>query len=121
MKAVILFLLCLAAGIELRAQVAINADGSVPENSAMLDIKSVSKGLLIPRLTQAQRDAIASPAAGLLVFVTDNSQFYYYNGTAWTSLSSSVSGGWGLAGNAGTRPVILMLKGKEIRPSEAWP
>ncbi len=44
------------------AQVAINTDGSNPEPSAMLDIKSDTSGLLIPRMTMAQRDVINTPA-----------------------------------------------------------
>jgi uncharacterized protein (TIGR02145 family) len=51
--------------------VAINADGTAPANSAMLDVKSTSKGFLLPRMTQAQRDAIDSPANSLMVFCTD--------------------------------------------------
>jgi len=51
----------------LAQSVSINTDGSAPNSSAALDIKSDSKGLLIPRLTATQRSAIASPATGLLV------------------------------------------------------
>ena len=53
------------------AQVSVNADGSDAHSSAMMDVKSTSSGLLTPRMTAAQRDAIASPAEGLLVFCTD--------------------------------------------------
>lgn len=68
--------------------VGINADGSNPDNSAMLDVKSTSKGLLIPRMTEVQRTAIAFPATGLLVYQNDVAQgFYYYDGSAWTNLS----------------------------------
>src|SRR5205814_3861439 len=86
--------------------VAINTDGSNPDNSAMLDIKSTAKGILIPRLTSAQKSAIASPASGLLIYQTDATVgFYYYNGSSWTPLSSAAQGpisGWATAGNAGT-------------------
>jgi hypothetical protein len=78
-------LLFLACGQLLQAQVAVNTDGSTPDNSAMLDVKSTTKGLLAPRMTQLQRDAIVSPANGLLVFQTDNIPGYYYNnGTSST-------------------------------------
>lgn len=74
----------------LHAQVGINTDNSAPDGSAMLDIKTTEKGLLIPRMTAAQRIALAAPATGLLVFQTDgNDGFYYYNGTAWISLTDS--------------------------------
>ena len=62
------------------------------KSSAMLDVQSNSKGLLIPRLTTAQRDAIASPAAGLLVYDIDNSGFFYFDGSGWLAISESTSG-----------------------------
>ena len=56
-------------------------------SSAKLDIASITRGLLIPRMTLSQRNAIAAPATGLLLFQTDNTPgFYYYTGTAWTAL-----------------------------------
>lgn len=67
---------------------AINTDGSNADASAILDVKSTNKGMLVPRMTTAQRTAIASPAKGLLVFDNDTGDFWFYNGTAWTSLSS---------------------------------
>ncbi len=62
------------------AQVAINQDGSSADASAMLDVKSTSKGILLPRMTQTQILAITSPVSGLMVFNTDNNRFYLYNG-----------------------------------------
>src|SRR5690349_20787668 len=85
---------------KLNAQsVAINTDGTVAHSSAMLDIKTTSKGLLIPRMSSSQRTSISSPATGLMVFDTDTNTFWYFNGTAWTNLSGA---GWFLTGNAGT-------------------
>ena len=84
-----------------QAQVAINTTGAAPDNSAMLDITSNIKGLLTPRMTSAQRTAIASPATGLLVYDTDLSLFYYYNGSSWTALASPASA-WSVNGNTGT-------------------
>jgi hypothetical protein len=70
--------------------------------SAVLDVKSTSKGFLAPRMTTAQRSAIASPAEGLLVYQTDGSKgFYYYTNSAWTSLAAGAAA-WLLTGNAGT-------------------
>ena len=63
------------------AQLGVSIDGSQPDGSAMLDVKSTGKGMLIPRMTAAQRDAIANPATGLLVFCTDNNYFYSNRGT----------------------------------------
>ena len=72
------------------AQVAINTDGSNPDNAAMLDVKSTVKGLLIPRMTTTQRDLIASPTIGLLVFNTSTNSFDYYTGSAWVKLNNTV-------------------------------
>ena len=86
--------ICLLAGFDfsLNAQnVGINDDGSQPQNSAMLDVKSSNKGLLIPRMTQTARNQIVGPANGLLIFQTDNIPgFYYYNGSAWTHIGSGI-------------------------------
>ncbi|MEP7170775.1 MAG: hypothetical protein ABI855_15510, partial [Bacteroidota bacterium] len=70
-----------------------------PDASALLDLTSINKGLLAPRMTTAQRIAISSPAAGLLVYDISLSEFYYFNGTIWTPIGTT---GWGLTGNSGT-------------------
>ncbi|MDX1408432.1 MAG: hypothetical protein R3330_09875, partial [Saprospiraceae bacterium] len=54
-----------------------------PDPSAILEITSDSLGVLVPRMTAAERDAITNPATGLMVFVTDDSSFYCFEGTAW--------------------------------------
>ncbi len=62
----------------------INTSGASADPSSILDLSSTSKGLLIPRMTLAQRNAISAPATGLLIYQTDNTPgFYHYNGTAW--------------------------------------
>lgn len=53
------------------SQVAINTDGSAPEPSAVLDVSSSSKGLLIPRMTFTQLNAIQNPVEGLMVYCTN--------------------------------------------------
>ncbi len=58
------------------------------DSSAMLDVKSLTKGFLTPRMTSVQRTGIASPATGLLVFDTNINGYYYYNGTDWINLST---------------------------------
>lgn len=58
-----------------------------PDASSLLDVQSTTKGLLIPRMTKAQRDAIVSPATGLLVYQTSGTKgFYSYNGSSWTQI-----------------------------------
>jgi hypothetical protein len=88
----------LVLGASALAQVAVNTDGSLPDNSAMLDVSSASKGLLAPRMTLTQRLAITSPATGLIVYQTDGTSGFYYNsGTpaapSW-SLIGSNAGQW---------------------------
>lgn len=88
---------------------AVGINNANPAASSILDITSTSRGFLAPRMTSAQRNAIAAPANGLLVFDTDLGAFYYYDtqGTpAWRPLlaSSKSTGlaGWSTLGNAGT-------------------
>ena len=72
----------------------INTDGSQPDSSAMLDVKSTGKGLLIPRMTSANRLTISSPAVGLLVYQTDQTAGFYYNagpGSNWEYLNPYTS------------------------------
>lgn len=71
------------------AQVGVNNDGSQPDNSAILDAKSTTKGQLTPRMNTAQRDAIASPARGLIIYNLDCDDFQYFNGAAWIPLGNS--------------------------------
>jgi hypothetical protein len=100
----LLFLLFMAIAMNAGAQVAINSDNSVPDNSAMLDIKSSDKGILIPRMTQAQRNAIASPATGLMIYQTDNTPGFYFNsGTSVSPVWGPTGAGsfWGITGNNG--------------------
>ena len=76
------------------AQVGINTE--TPDASAALDITSTTGGLLMPRMTNAQRLAIETPAAGLIVYVTDFDEgtFMFHNGTIWgiLALGNSASG-----------------------------
>ncbi len=93
-KSIALYILLLTvfSGYQLAAQ-----DGSVgvgtttPDGSAILDVSSTSKGVLLPRMTMGQRDAIASPAPGLIIYQTDNNPgFYYYLG-GWQPLTSALA------------------------------
>ncbi|MCB9332191.1 MAG: hypothetical protein H6574_13995 [Lewinellaceae bacterium] len=70
----------------LAAQVSVNQDNSAPDPSAMLDVKSTNKGLLPPRMTEAQRDAIQNPTPGLIIYCTDCMEMQMYNDTAWTNM-----------------------------------
>ena len=91
-KLLLTLIIIVATALSGFAQVAVNTDGSTPNSSAMLDVQSSTKGMLIPRMTQTQRTAIASPETGLMVYQTDaTTGFYFYNGTVWTQLTDALS------------------------------
>jgi len=83
----IIIALLFLANTTLQAQVGIGTTN--PDTKAALDISSNSKGLLIPRMTTAQRDAITSPTEGLIVFNSDTKRIEVYN--AGSSGEGSVS------------------------------
>jgi hypothetical protein len=77
-------------------QVSVSTSPSTPDPSTILDVKAIDKGLLIPRMTLADRNNISLPAHSLLIYQTDNSPGYYYNtGTSaspvWTKFVSTQS------------------------------
>ena len=81
----------LLTGITIFAQVSISADNIPPDPSAMLDVKSANKGVLIPRLSFEQRNAIATPAEGLMIFCTDcgtNGALSIYSNGTWRTFSN---------------------------------
>jgi hypothetical protein len=79
--------------------IGINATGATPNASAMLDVSATDKGMLVPRMSSPQRMAIGAPAKGLLVFDNDTGSFWFYNGTAWTELTTGGgSAGWTSSG-----------------------
>ncbi len=77
----------LLIAFQLSAQVGINSDSSQPDPSAGLDVKFNNKGFLPPRMTTLERNTIASPAAGLVIFNTDEKALNLYNGMAWNSMT----------------------------------
>jgi hypothetical protein len=89
--ATVFFLVCSQT---LFPQVAVNTDGSAPNASAMFDIKSTTKGLLIPRMTTVQMNLIGSPAAGLMLYNTTDNNFYFHNGSGWGGIVGSSDGDW---------------------------
>lgn len=73
-----------------------------PEASAQLEVKSTTKGFLPPRMTSAQRTAIASPTVGLMVYQTDGTAgLYYYDGSSWIYIINATSNTLSVA-NGGT-------------------
>lgn len=79
--------------------VSINNTSAVAHSSSMLDVTSTTKGILIPRMTSAQRLAIPSPATGLLVYDNILSAFMFYNGLAWGNINGNGVSDWNVNGN----------------------
>jgi len=114
----ILLLLIIAGFITLKSEAqsfAINTDGSTANSSALLDVKSTAKGVLIPRMSKSERNAISSPATGLLIFqnAPDSAGFYYYDGSKWNWMAA-INGNadtlaWKRSGNAGTNPATHFI------------
>jgi hypothetical protein len=89
MKKAIYFLIILFTAIgSISAQVAINEDGSRPNNSAILDLKSKNKGLLLPRINDPANE-ISKPTSGLMVYNTAEKNLNYFNGNNWAGLAKS--------------------------------
>ena len=81
----LLFFICQLA----TAQVAINTTGNNPAPSAMLDVSSANKGMLLPRMNSTQRKAIQAPEKGLIVFDTDRETIYFYDGQKWKPMMTA--------------------------------
>jgi hypothetical protein len=96
-KKIILYgFFCLSTVVAIHAQTVVITDDSTyitGQSSAVLDLGSTTKGLLPPRVSAAQKTAIVSPAAGLLVYQTDELAGYYlWTGTRWDPLVSGLGG-----------------------------
>src|SRR5688572_4053034 len=119
MKLILYIVLVILLSFQTTAQnVAINNDGTAPAAGAMLDIKSLNKGLLIPRIAlTGSNDVTTIPTrpVSLLIYNTATIAggnavtpgYYYWNGTSWTRLITSDQvglSGWTLTGNSGTNP-----------------
>ena len=86
---IILLAILMSIGISSTAQVAINNDGSSPDASAILDVKSTTGGLLIPRMTTSEIQSISIPADGLQVYNADSGKLYIFVATVfeWKEVS----------------------------------
>ena len=87
MRKLLLFAALIAVSFASFAQVGIGT--TTPDASAALDVSSTTKGFLPPRMTEAQRNAINTPALGLMVYCTDcgaNGEPQHYNGTSWVNM-----------------------------------
>ena len=102
---VIIIIALLGLQVNLFAQdggVSIGKGDSDADPSAILELFSKNKGLLIPRLSSSEREGISSPASGLLVYDTNLTGFYYWTGSRWKAISGINSGtGTTLPGSGG--------------------
>ncbi len=102
-----------------QAQTNVGINTTTPDASAALDVTSTDKGMLVPRMTAAQRGLISAPATGLLVYQTDvTAGFYFFNGTMWTSLSG---GGSSLPSQTGNGGKVLTTDGTNASWGNALP
>lgn len=95
--------ICLSISAIQAQNIGINETGAAPHPSAMVDIESLDKGILIPRL--ADHTTIAAPAQGLLVYNSTDNGFWYWDGTQWLPLLGG-NAGWQILGNNGIDPAI---------------
>jgi trimeric autotransporter adhesin len=122
-KLYFIFFLVTAFTKNTRAQsFAINTDGSTANGSALLDVKSTAKGLLIPRMSKTERNGIITPATGLLVFqnAPDSIGFYYYDGSKWNWMAA-INGNadtlaWKRNGNSGTNATVNFIGTTDDKP-----
>jgi hypothetical protein len=103
------------------AQTKIGAPGA-PDGSAMLEVTSGAannKGLLLPRMTTVQRNAISAPATGLMIYNTTANQVQVNTGTpaapVWV-IATAANSGWDLVGNNGTNPATNFIGTTDNQP-----
>ncbi len=103
MKNLLTFFIFICLAAKMTAQTVVVTDDNTytsGQASSVLDLKSISKGFLTPRMTAAQRTAITSPAEGLLVYQTDGTKgFYFYTASTWTILASGTGSQWTNSGS----------------------
>jgi trimeric autotransporter adhesin len=93
----------------------VGINNTTPHGSAILDVKSNTKGMLMPRTSTTSRLAITNPAIGLILYDTTASAFYFYNGSSWAMLTERANV-WSLAGNTNTNPSINFVGTTDNQP-----
>src|SRR5262245_31566293 len=119
----VLFLLIISVASQAQ-NIAIGTNGAIAHPSAMLDVKSSDKGMLIPRIPLTGTDdasTIVNPATSLLIYNTAiagsgatavDPGFYFWNGSSWSKLLTNANGlssSWTLGGNTGTNPAANFI------------
>lgn len=112
---IIILVILFVVGVPFTSQAQVGIGTELPHASAQLEIAAEGKGILIPRMAEADRPV--SPATGLLIYQTDNQTgFYYYTGTAWEKLGAG-TGTSGPSGGGGT--IIPFSSGASITMTTA--
>jgi len=110
MKSLLSILLLLTLTFRESVAQSVGVGTTTPNNSAMLDVQSNAKGMLIPRMTTAQRTAISSPATGLMIFDNTTGSFWFKSAGNWVELVDTLNNVWkengadayvGVSGNVG--------------------
>lgn len=89
MKRILLLTVLISLILPCFAQSNVGIGTTMPHASSLLELNSTSKGMLSPRMSTLERNAIAGPATGLLVFDTNFHSFWYYNGAAWKEVAGN--------------------------------
>lgn len=94
-KKIFLFLILFIFHLQFKIKAqSLGLNNSSPDASSILDATATDRGILIPRMTSAQRKAIATPSNSLLVFDTDQNMFYYNSGTSASPIWIPIDAGW---------------------------
>lgn len=99
MKHFIISILLVNLLLTAEAQVGVGIGTNSPDSSSMLEVASTTKGMLVPRMSTAQRTAIQNPANGLLVYDTNFNGFWFYTSAGWLALNHTKNA-WSFTGNA---------------------
>jgi trimeric autotransporter adhesin len=93
----------------------VGINNTTPDASAILDVTSSTKGMLIPRTSTTSRMAITNPAKGLMLYDTTTSSFWFHNGADWNEITAGANG-WNLTGNAGTDSALNFIGTTDDKP-----
>ena len=86
------YLIIACTGINFAQGVSVNPSGDPPDASAILDVQSSDKGVLVPRMSSAMRTSISSPATGLLVYDLSTESFWFRTASEWVELTNGFRG-----------------------------
>ena len=108
----IIFIAVLLQFISVTAKTQVGIGTTSPDSSASLDVSSTTRGFLLPRMSKTQRNDIASPAAGLMIWCNDcgTGQMQVFNGSHWTNMIGGVPDGLAVGDNYGGGKVAYILE-----------